>query len=519
MVGVCALPACDLFAHEDEPPVATERGLAKTRGAEFKPGRPTDAALPEGVPYVGNEGSDDLGRPLKRPDATALLALLHAERFKALDAAFAEYQAAFEADPHKEWWPLWATDAFGYADPALGPLLDAWVEASPRSAAALASRANWQLSIAWAERGGKAASKTSETQFDAFREGSEKALADLDRALALNPKLLAAHKQKHDALRGLGADDATLKGVYEAGLAVCDSCMSVREPWVLSHAPRWGGSPEAMLEAAKVEPAQLAANPALELLPSYVEFDACRTARESSGVKAALEPCKRALSRGPIPRIACLYGDLLIRSNRYDEALPHYQAGLRIDPQYRGCVVGRHWVHLKAERDEEAARDLLLARRLAPTNDDIEQSLNLILQRLRYRAREAGKVGDDAKDRELRALANAISPGAGDPRPTEGLSASNLDALRKRVAAAPDDFDLHIQLDQALAREKAFDEIVKMWDGFIERQPEHARALLERAGAKWHGGDHAGGRSDAERACDLGLKQACSVARQMSGAG
>ena len=125
MVGLCALLACDLFSDAQE--TATERGLAKSRGAEFKPGRPTDVALPEGVPYVGEEGTDDdLGRPLQRPDATALIALLHAKRFEALDAAFAEYQAAFEANPQKEWWPQWATDAFGYADPDQGPLLDAW---------------------------------------------------------------------------------------------------------------------------------------------------------------------------------------------------------------------------------------------------------------------------------------------------------------------------------------------------------------------------------------------------------
>jgi len=513
MVGAVALGGCDLF--KEEVPVTSERGVTRKRRPEFKPGRPADVPLPEGVPYVGAEGEDELGRPLERPDAVALLALIHAKRFEALDAAFAEYQSAFEADPHKEWWPLWATDAFGNADPALGPLLDAWIDASPKSAAAAASRGVWELSMAWATRGGEVVSKTSPAQLAGFREHSETAIAELERAIALNPKMLSAQKQRFDALRGLGADDEALEAVYQEGLAICDGCMSIREASVLSHAPRWGGTPEAMLEAAKVDEAQLAANPALKLLPSYVEFDACRTTRERDGIEAALASCKRATSRGVVPRISCFYGDLLIRVERYDEAMPHYQQALHVDPQSRACAVGRHWVHRKAERFELAAKDLLLARRLAPTKDDIEPSLSFILERLRYDAREAGKAGRDAQDRELRSLANAISPGAGDSRPTAGLSASNLDALREQVAKNPRDYDLHVRLDQALVEEKAFDEIVKMWDRFLEAQPDHARALLERAGARWHSGDHSGGIGDAQRACELGSKKACSVAAQM----
>ncbi len=118
-------------------------------------------------------------------------------------------------------------------------------------------------------------------------------------------------------------------------------------------------------------------------------------------------------------------------------------------------------------------------------------------------------------DRRLRALANAISPGAGDPQTKYGLSGTNLAALQERVANAPKDLALHRKLDQALAREQRFAEIVKMWDRFLAEQPDHAEALLERAGARWHGGDKSGGRADAHRACELGAKPACRVAKQM----
>jgi hypothetical protein len=47
----------------------------------------------------------------------------------------------------------------------------------------------------------------------------------------------------------------------------------------------------------------------------------------------------------------------------------------------------------------------------------------------------------------------------------------------------PDDFDLRLRLDGALAARGRFDEIVAMWDAFIDAHPDHARAWQERGGA------------------------------------
>ena len=513
LVGALALSGCDLF--DDDAPQTSTRGMPKRR-PEFKLRRPTDVPLPKGVPFVGSKGDDTFGRPLRRPDAPALLALLRAEEFNALDAAFAEYQREFEADHRKESWPMLAADAMGIADPELGPHLEAWVEASPKSVAALTCRGKWHFAMAWHERGSGTSAETSEKQFAAFRGRSKSALADFDHALELDENAIAVHRAKLGALRGLGKSLDVQKQAFERGVAVCDTCSTFRAAWVLSHAPRWGGSKGAMLDAAKVGAEQREANPELGLLPSYAEFDACRTARLAEGTKGSLEACERAVSRGVVPRISCYYGHQLVLNEDYAAAEPHLEAGLRADPQERTCLIGRAWLHKHFERFEASADDVLLARRLQPTNPNIDKLTTYTLERLRYDAREAGKAGDDATDRRLRALANAISPGAGDPRPTQGLSPTNLDDLRKQVEANPRDFALHVKLDQALVPEKRFWEIVVMWNRFLEEQPDHAKALLERAGARWHSGDHNGGIEDAKRSCDLGLKKGCTVHGQMS---
>jgi len=522
LAGLVAMTGCDLL-EVDSTPVTNKRGQATPRGqtsqrgqVDFLPGRPTQAPLPQGVPFVGEEGSDEYGRPRKRPDSVALLALLHAKRFEQLDEAMEHYQSQFEADHSREWWPHLAIGSFGIGDESLGPLLDAWVEASPKSFGAHASRAAWSSAMGWAARGGAFASKTPDAQMQQFHTWMDKAIPQFDDAIRLRPNGVAAIKRKLDDQRSAGAPDSDLKKTYEQALEVCPSCSLPRYSWILGQAPRWGGSEAKMREAATVSESELAKNPALGLLPSFIAFDRCRTAQERKD-DAAETICRNAASKGPVPRIACRYGDMLTRREAYAQAAPVLEAALRVDPQERTCLVARSWVHKHDDAFEAAANDLLLARRLDPTNDDIQKSLSFILKRLRYDAREAGKRGDDETDKRLRALANDISPGAGDPRANLGLSATNLEALRKEVEAAPRDFKLHIKLDQALAREKRFDEIVKMWDRFLKEQPDHSKALLERAGAKWHGGDQAGGIQDAKQACHLGLKKACNVSRQMQG--
>ncbi len=511
-----SLTACDLFEQTDTETTG-QRGSAARRGeVDFKPGRPSDPDIPKGVPFVGDDGVDTFGRPLKRPDATVLTAMLRAKRFDDLDAAMLAYQDAFEADPRKESWPQSAVDAFSSGDAELGPLLDAWVAAKPESFGARAARGTWHTAMGYAARGSKLAKDVSPEQFDALERECRAALPDLDAAIALRPKLLAAIDTKIDTERSLGIPESARRVTYEQGLATCPTCWTIRESWMLSFSPRWGGTYEQMLDEAKTAASHTKANPALDLLPGLVEFDKCRTAWEQEGVEAALPICARATQRGPEPRVSCFHGKLLNRNGHLDDALAQFDAGLRVDPQSRSCLVGRQITLRKKERFEAAARDLLVARRLEPNRSDIESALEFILKRLRYDAREAGKAGDDPKDKRLRALANAISPGAGDPRASRGLSATNLESLQQQVEANPRDFKLHLELDKALATEQRFEEIVAMWDRFLTEQPDHAEALLERAGARWHGGDHAGGKSDAKKACNLGLKKACGVHAQMT---
>ena len=94
------------------------------------------AAVPRAVPaMVGASGTDADGYPLRTVDKRAVLRMLRARQFDALDA-------------------------FANIDPTLEPLLDAWAAAKPDSYMALAARGVHQEAVGWHRRGGRWACET-----------------------------------------------------------------------------------------------------------------------------------------------------------------------------------------------------------------------------------------------------------------------------------------------------------------------------------------------------------------------
>lgn len=502
-----------VLAEGGDAPADAEAPQAAKRGAPaFKPGPPLPPEIPEGPPFVGKEGSDAFGYPLRRPDATVLLALLQQRRYSDLDAAMQAYQQAFEADHRYEAWPLQAMDAFAIAAPEVGTWLDAWIEASPRSFGAWAARGAWHDAMGWSYRGSRNAGETSELQFIAMNAQHERARADFERALALRPEHVAS---LHGllSLASTAGDDAARDARHAQAIERCPGCFRVRFTHVMTLAPKWGGSYELMDEAAASAP--VTRNPKLAALAGLSAYERCRTLRREKDLDGALQQCEAAERHGAFVSVMCERAEILNQQERYAEALPILDKALGLDPQSKACTKARETARRRTNDFVGAAEDVLLLRRLDPFDAKLEPAIEFTLQRLRYDAAEAAKAGRPEQEKRLRALANAIVPGGGDARPLGGVTEDALVELKLRAADAPDDFDLRLRLDGALAARRRFEDIVAMWDEFIVAHPDHARAWQERGGAKWHAGDREGAIADTDRACELGSRAACDTAPKL----
>lgn len=472
-----------------------------------------------GTVMLGRTGNDRFGYPRDLPDKLTLLSLLREERFEELTSHMESLQDAFEEDFRKEDWPAIAIEAFGTADPALGSLIDRWVKATPDSFAPYAARAEYAISRAWHYRGGKWARLTSQARFRKMGETLATAPNDLDRALALRPKLVEAHRMRIVVAFATSADLTTKRAILQDGLRHCPFCVGIRWSYLLAVSPRWGGSWNLVDKEAKAAqfPKQ---NPKLRLLLGFVDADRCKLMYEEKP-KAALRLCVRALEHGDYAGYLRTTAKVLRKLDRHEEALNLLGRSLERTPQSTRSLIDRGHLLRVLNREEEAAEDFLLAARLDPVDEYTQKQLRNTLRAMVYEAYQAEKRG--LREEAIATYSRAIEvhpnyadawyyrAGANAKAGRTRLAESDLEHL---IAIEPTHLEAHRLLDHILFKQKRLDEIVEHWNGYLARKPKDADALLERSGTYYHLGKLDLAKHDLAASCKLGNVKACQTQRR-----
>jgi tetratricopeptide (TPR) repeat protein len=465
-------------------------------------------------PFVGEEGVDAHGYPLRRPDKVTLLSLLREHKYAELDRFFEHYQSEFEADFHKEFWPDDAASAFYLEnDATLEPWLDEWVKVSPESFAARLSRGNYRMARGWGARGHGVMSEVGEEQHAAMTDLHSKAVEDLQEALKMRPKLVVAYSRLIGLAGTLGLPKQQSKEWLDAALAVCPSCYEVRWRYLDRLTPRWGGS-YAEMEAftADLKPRR-ADNPKLALLDGFATLDRCK-----SSEKPNLAECDRAVALGDEPRFLNMRARYYNEEKNYEAAARLLDRALRIAPHDRASLNTRYDARAWLKNHLGAAEDLFLLRQLEPGVERHRNNLDLEVKRLIYDANQLFHAGKHAEAAPYYALALKLAP---DHRKLPSYQAQNdksmLDELKARLAANPHDIDLRRRIDGALMIDRHFEQVLALWNDYIEKHPDDPRGYYERGGTNMHLGRRKEALEDADRACKRGLVEACDRVRAMGG--
>lgn len=121
-----------------------------------------------------------------------------------------------------------------------------WLQGAPESAFANLARAAYYGGAAWKARGGRLVEETPRENLRRMSQAVAQAIPYLQKAVAINPRLVPAYTQMISLGRADSRPDLEQVGVR--GAEVHDpACSEYATQWMRSLSPRWSGSYEEML--------------------------------------------------------------------------------------------------------------------------------------------------------------------------------------------------------------------------------------------------------------------------------
>ena len=510
MTVAAALIALALVFADGET-AASRRERRVTPAARIAP-----APVPRDLPLLPSSPRREVGTPDRHVDRAGVRSLLFHRKFPQLTRSLERFQAAFEKDPTCEDWPADAAEALGTGEPELGPLLDAWIASAPRSFAPRLARGVFWVNVGLLRRGDPGA-KESREDLEAMREAFASARRDLDRAIALRPRLVAA-LVKLEVLGIASSDRPTIEDAHRRAVAACPTCFAPRAAFVGTLGPGAGGGFAEMEEYAASLPTKDA--PRLAFLSGYAALERASSLEAARDLRGASDTLDHVVALGAHAPFYWRRGRFRLRSD-LGSAQADLERAHELAPGEPGIVVSLARVHELASRWEDAARWLRTALRMDPLDPKARRWLPEILRGLGEEAEKLAAAGQTTDALRLVDAALDLSPGAkdlsarreallgGDAAP----NAEALAALEQGYRERPDDLETLRRLDRALASRGDRTRAVALWSAHLRRHPKDGRAYLERSGAHARLGDAREARADAERACELDLSEGCARAR------
>jgi tetratricopeptide (TPR) repeat protein len=264
-----------------------------------------------------------------RPRWLSLREALMRKDYQQLTTALEEAQQAFENSVLNEDWARDAFRAFNVADPSLEPLLSGWIAASPKSYVARAARGQYFEASARAARGRAWAADTTSAQMKGMSDYFEKATADCEAALKIRPRLLVCQVLLIDILKKGGPSGAAKVYATEA-LRAEPASFLIRQAYMHSLTPRWGGSYEEMTELARASQAYVTKNPRLKLLLGYVAWDRGNMLVPQGRPRESLPYFAEALKSGDDPLFLSDRGGAYYRLKQYEQAMADLTRALEV---------------------------------------------------------------------------------------------------------------------------------------------------------------------------------------------
>ncbi len=471
---------------------------------------------PARLPWVEKSGVDAYGYPRKQVSTPGFLVLLYHKRYAELTSYIEELQQEFERDPFTEYWVTDAIGAFDMPDPALGPLLDEWLQQSPRSFAPYAARGAYRSALGWHARGTELAKDTSRAQFAAFDRYLKESRDDLEKAIEIEPQALAPHLK----LLSDGKHHHLAHREFERAVAKFPRSFRLLYAYMGTLEPKWGGSYAKLDAFARATAARARENPKFAILHGVIHALRCEDRLIAKDYLGALAAANDAVAAGEQGTYLAARGRAKMYLQDYEGSLADLDHSLDLRPDDARVLLNRALVLGKLTRWREAGESYIQALRADPTGGlEKREHYAEVLEFAGHQELRAGRPQQALRNYENALLLDRSRAEAkrfrdqilrvGDPNANEPEVTAALERARKE-----DSFEAYRALDDVLAKRGRFSEILAYWTEFIGRHPNEGRAYVERGGTLTHIQKFGDAIKDAQHGCDLGVQVGCQYATQ-----
>jgi tetratricopeptide (TPR) repeat protein len=320
-------------------------------------------------------------------DRLALQELLRQGDFQSLDARLAAIQSRYESGEEDDRALGHAFGAFASTEPELEERLNEWADHSPESFRPYLARGIYYEHIGWTRRGAKRRGKTAEEQFRQMRAAFEKALADLERARTLSPRMPVSHAEIVRISKAF-VDGSRLRAIAERGLAHDPASFTIRFAAAFGLRPRWSGGFEDLRAFSNETERHIRDNAVLAGIRGVMETVEGDTHRRQGRYEEALAAYDRAIRFGELHFFYGKRARLHHAAGRYDAAVEDFNRALELWPQNPYILRKRADVARSAGRLDQALDDYDLVLALDPFNPDAAEGKAHVLLR-QDRAEEA----------------------------------------------------------------------------------------------------------------------------------
>jgi tetratricopeptide (TPR) repeat protein len=460
--------------------------------------------------------TDEYGYPKRRVDKTGLRMLFEFGRTQELDSVLASYQSLFEQDYRYEDLVSDAFGIFNVPDSSLEGLFDRWVERMPNSFVPYLARAEYYHSLGWANRGFSWSSETSQQQFAGMESFFAKAEQDCRAVLDRQPQVLRTFEIFMNIARARG-DIYIASMIMQHAARLCPCSFRLRDRFMVTLLPRWGGSYEEMTLFAVESQEVSNVNPKMKLLLGYPAWDQARVLSSAKQYSDALDYVSRALMFGEGRNFLLLRGNIFDWMEQHHQAIAEYDRILQKYPDYAEAAVDKARSLYNLEKFDESAGAVRQVEAMEPWNEDLLKFKKSVTSGLIYDGYELYKAKNYGEAIVRYNAALAIDPQYAPAYYYRGLAniyQGELDIalsdLKKAISINPRDYESYRMLDWVLVQYGDWDAIVAYWTQYIKLMPEDGRAYNERGGAYFHKPDYRAALADAEKACSLGVSDACA---------